>query len=121
MKFVRTVFDDINVAEISAVLHCVLAMAAGIDLVRGYEKTDSQQLMKHLSSTYRCINRNLQQSEIPSEATIAAVMSLAIHEDLLRQQERRQVHMKALYKMIDMRGGLESFAGHDLLLRKLCR
>jgi Fungal specific transcription factor domain len=102
------------------VFHCILAMAAGLDSMMGVQK-DSKEMIKHLGNTYHYINRNLQQNDKPSDSTVAAVMSLAIHEDLLGQPKRNKVHIDALYRMVDMRGGVEAFESKTVLLHKICR
>jgi hypothetical protein len=96
-------------------------MAAGLDRLRGVHQNDSKELLKHLGNTYRCINRNLQQREIPCDPTVAAVMSLVIHEHLLSEQNKSKVHMDALSRMVSLRGGLADFEGNRMLLQKICR
>jgi hypothetical protein len=96
-------------------------MAAGLDSLRGIHQNDSKELLKHLGNTYRCINRNLQQREIPSNSTVAAVMSLVIHEHLLSEQKKSKVHMDALRRIVSLRGGLIDFEGNKMLLQKICR
>jgi hypothetical protein len=96
-------------------------MAAGLDAMLGIRQKDSKEVLKHLGNTYRCINRNIQQKEIPSDSTVATVMSMAIHEDLLGQQKRNKVHMDALCRMVNLRGGLVEFEGNKFLSQKICR
>ena len=81
----------------------------------------SEVILRYLSKTYRCINRDLQQNIKPSEPTIAAVMSIAIHEDLLGQSERSEVHINALSRMVNIRGGLGEFKENKFLIHKICR
>ena len=97
-----------------------MAMAAGFHVILGHQNS-SKEMLRHLANTYRCVNRNLTNSEIPSDSTVATVMSMAIHEELLGQTRRGRVHMDALLKMVTMRGGLESFEEFPLLLEKICR
>jgi hypothetical protein len=95
-------------------------MAAGLDSLMGLQQ-DSREVLQHLSKTYRSVNLHLQQNEVPSEATVAAVMSLAIHEDLIGQLRRKKMHMDALCTMVNMRGGLSAFECNTVLLQKICR
>jgi Fungal specific transcription factor domain len=103
------------------VFHCIMAMAAGLDSVMGMHK-NPMELLKHLGNTYRCINRNLQQKDGKlSDSTIAAVMSMAIHEELLGEPKRTRIHVDALARMVDMRGGIQEFEWNRMLLQKICR
>jgi hypothetical protein len=77
--------------------------------------------LRHLSNTYRCINMNLQRHGTPSDATVAAVMSLAIHEDLKGQHQSSKIHLDALIKMVRLRGGIAKFEATQILLQKICR
>lgn len=81
----------------------------------------SPRALHHQANTYRCINQNLQQHGIPSEATVAAVMSMAVHGQLFGRYEKSKVHLDALERMVELRGGLEHFEGTLALLHKLCR
>ena len=84
-------------------------------------KEMSSRGLCHLSNTYRCINRNLQRHGTPSDATVAAVMSLAIHEDLKGQHQNSRVHLDALVRMVQLRGGITDFEATGILLHKICR
>ena len=81
----------------------------------------SSRGLRHLSNTYRCININLQRHGAPSDATVAAVMSLAIHEDLKGQHQNSKVHLDALVRMVQLRGGITGFEPTRILLQKICR
>lgn len=95
-------------------------MAAGLDCTMGTQK-DSLEMEKYLGLTYRCIHWNLQQNKNPSDATVAAVMSLTIHADLLGDLKRSKLHIDALCNMIRMRGGLGVFDKNRILMQKICR
>ena len=91
-----------------------------VDWLVGRQET-SVRALQHLSNTYRCIRRNLQQEGIPADSTIAAVMSMAIHEDLRGQPGRSKVHIDALERLVQLRGGITQFGANRLLLQKICR
>jgi hypothetical protein len=95
-------------------------MAAGLDSMLGTQQ-DPREMLKHLGNTYRCINQNLQKNGKPLDSTVAAVMSMAIHENLLGQPQRTKVHMDALHRIVGMRGGIAAFEGNRMLLQKICR
>ncbi|KAF2096856.1 hypothetical protein NA57DRAFT_42558 [Rhizodiscina lignyota] len=92
------------------------------DSLRGTTTQTSPQALVHLSNTYRCLARNLQTDKIPADSTIAAVMSLAIHDDLRGQPARSKVHIDALQKMVQIRGGITEFLPRDhYMIHKICR
>lgn len=81
----------------------------------------SPQALQHLSNTYRCIKQNLQKNGTPSDSTVAAVMSMAIHDDLRGQPDRGKVHVNALQRMVELRGGITQFEANRALVQKICR
>jgi hypothetical protein len=91
-----------------------------VDSLLGRNET-SPQALQHLSNTYRCIKQNLEKHRTPPDSTIAAVMSMAIHEDLRGQPSRSKVHVDALERMVELRGGIGWFIDHQMLLQKICR
>ena len=91
-----------------------------MDSLLGKQET-SPRALQHLSNAYRCINRNLQTQGMPSDSTIASVVSMAIHEDLRGQPGRSKVHMDALQQMVKIRGGITQFRASRVLCLKLCR
>jgi len=91
-----------------------------VDSLLGRNETSPQALL-HLSNTYRCIKQNLEKHGTPPDSTIAAVMSMAVHEDLRGQPSRSKVHVDALERMVELRGGIGWFRDHQMLLQKICR
>jgi hypothetical protein len=81
----------------------------------------SPQALYHLSATYRCISQRLQRNVAPSDMTIAAVVSMAIHEDLKGQPARSKVHIDGLQQLVELRGGIDCFGANCVLLHKMCR
>ena len=90
------------------------------DSLSGRHET-SPRALQHLSNTYRCIKQNLERDGTPSDSTIAAVMSMAIHDDIRGQPARSKVHVDALHQMVELRGGINQFRDNRLLLQKFCR
>jgi hypothetical protein len=95
-------------------------MASGLDSMLGIQQTDSKEVFKHLVNSYHCINRNICQTETPSDSTVGAVMSMAIY-DLLGQQKKHKVHMDALCRMVGLRGNLVEFEENKMLVQKICQ
>lgn len=95
-------------------------MAAGLDSIMNASK-ESQEVLKYLGKTYRGVNRRIQEDEMPADSTIAAVMSMAIHEDLLGRSKSKKAHIDALYQLVDIRGGIGAFEENKMLMQKLCR
>ncbi|KAK2787327.1 hypothetical protein FQN53_005486 [Emmonsiellopsis sp. PD_33] len=69
----------------------------------------------------RIIERNLENDSLPSDSTIAAVMFMAVYDDLTGQPARSKVHVEALYRMVELRGGLDQLKANRLVLQKVCR
>lgn len=108
-------------ADNRVVFHGVLAMShVHEDSLLGRYQT-SQRALWHLSNTYRCIKQNLEKHGTPSDSTVAAVMSMAIHEDLIGHPGRSRVHVEALQHIVELRGGITHFTDNQLLLQKICR
>jgi hypothetical protein len=80
----------------------------------------SPRALRYLSSTYRSIAQNIENGGVPSDSTIAAVMSMALHEDFRRQPSRSRVHIDALQRLIELRGGVKALEA-VVLLQKVCR
>lgn len=94
-----------------------------VDVMFGRKET-APSTLRHLSNTYRCIRRNLEAHGAPPDSTVAAVMSLAIFEDLNGQPFRSKVHINALQRMVELRGGLTEFGAtpaRRMLIHKICR
>jgi hypothetical protein len=108
-------------ADNRTVFHSVLAMSdVHEDSLLGRHQTSPRALW-HLSNTYRCIKQNLEKHSMPSDSTVAAVMSMAIHEDLIGHPGRSKVHVEALQHIVELRGGITHFTDNQLLVQKICR
>ncbi|EPS44381.1 hypothetical protein H072_1586 [Dactylellina haptotyla CBS 200.50] len=109
-----------------AFFHCLLAMAqAHSDWLIGLKnphQRESLRTLKYLGNTYRCVNENLKQQKTPSDSTVAVVMSITMHNNILRAPIGAEPHLNALQRMVEMRGGIEQFeAPCRMLLHKICR
>lgn len=103
-------------------LHCSQLMATiMVDGLLG-KPSRSPQALKHLANTYRCFNRDLKRQGTPSDPDMAVVVSLAVHENLDAQFGVSAVHLKALQRMLELRGGIERFGEENWVLwHKICR
>ncbi|RVD87093.1 uncharacterized protein DFL_005338 [Arthrobotrys flagrans] len=103
-----------------AFFHCLLAMAQALSDWRQGSQGESIKVIGYLENTYRCINEKLKKEGTPDDATVAVVMSITMHNNLLSAPGGAEVHLNALQKMVELRGGLSSFPAM-LLLHKICR
>jgi hypothetical protein len=90
-----------------------------LDSLLGNQETS--QTIQHLNNAYRCIRQNIQKNVTPSDPTIAAVMSMAIHEDLRGHPHRSKIHVDALCRLVELRGGLDQLEAKLVLVQKICR
>ena len=106
---------------IRKVLHCSQLMATiCIDGLLG-KPHRSPQALRHLADTYRCFNSDLRKGGVPSDPDMAVVVSLAVHENLDDQFGASKLHLKALQRMLELRGGIEAFSENWVLWHKICR
>lgn len=90
--------------------HCILAIAASFqDVFLGKAKTTPEAL-KHLSRAYYLINKRLSGPEAISDGTIAVVTTLAVFQRIHQQNSTGMIHLDGLYRMIQLRGGMESIS-----------
>ena len=106
---------------IKVVFYCVLALSEQVANLHVDRDEISLQRLHHLANTYRLINRDLEKTRIPSDSTIAVTVSLTIHEDLRYQFGTTKMHLNALERMVNLRGGLDRFSENWILSQKLCR
>lgn len=81
----------------------------------------SPRTLRHLNLTYQYINMALQQDAMPSDSTLATTVSLTIHEDLVREMSRSRIHLDALERMVELRGGMDRLNTIPLLRQKICK
>ena len=88
------------------------------DTSLGTQET-SQRSLSYLSKTYRCIAQNIQNGGA-TNSTVAAVMSMALHEDFRGHPDRSKIHIDALERLIELRGGVDALKAVGLV-QKVCR
>jgi hypothetical protein len=66
----------------------------------------SPKALHHISQAYALVNLKLSGPESVSDSTIAAVISLAIYQQVHNLHSTGLVHLKGLYRMIQLRGGI---------------
>jgi len=100
----------------------VLAMShVMLESLKGKQEI-SPQALYHFSGAYRGIREGLQHfGGSPSDTIIAAALSMAIHEDLNGQLDRGTLHLDAVQRMIELRGGIDQLEHNPILLHKICR
>lgn len=104
-----------------AFFHCFIGIAEGMRcIITGMEGV-TQLGLRSLANTYKAINSELETQTVPSWGTIASVMSLAMHENLFGMVGKSKLHLQALERMVQLRGGLEMFEERIPLLFKICR
>lgn len=120
MDYIRgTWFSYIQMSE--TFLHASQLMATiSLDGLRGKDLT-SPKALHHLANTYRCFNRDLQLRRTPTDADMAVVVSLAVHGNLEASFGVSKVHLEALNRMLELRGGIEEFSTNWVLWHKFCR
>ncbi|RAR09727.1 cation-transporting ATPase 4 [Stemphylium lycopersici] len=75
-------------------------------------------LLKHKTEAIQAINRKLSKSQgFVSDEVVGTVLTLASFENLYGAYDVAQVHVVALRRMVDARGGLFAFGHNDGLLR----
>jgi hypothetical protein len=52
---------------------------------------------------------------------MAVIVSLAVHENLTDQFGVSKLHLRALSRLLDLRGGIEEFSSNWVLWHKVCR
>lgn len=91
------------------------------DLVSGCQpRTAGQGGVQQLQKALRLLRERLSASDqeaMVSDATTMIVVILAMHAQMVGDQEFARHHVKGLHRIIDLRGGISSFeAGNTKLL-----
>lgn len=86
--------------------HCTMAISASF--VNFYERKSevSSKTLYHTSTAYALVNQKLSGPESVSDSSIAAVISLAIYQQVHHQHATGMMHLNGLYRMIQLRGGI---------------
>ena len=104
-----------------AFFHCFVGIAEGMRCILMGIEAPTELTLRSLANTYRCINAELEASDVPSWGTLASVMSLTMHENLFGMKRKAKLHLQALERMVKLKGGLGVFEEHEALLHKICR
>ena len=86
--------------------HSTLAISASyVDFLRRKPAISSKTL-HHISQAYALVNVKLSSPLAVTDSAIAAVVSLAIYQQVHYQPATGLVHLRGLYRMIQLRGGI---------------
>ncbi|KFY90540.1 hypothetical protein V500_05144 [Pseudogymnoascus sp. VKM F-4518 (FW-2643)] len=93
-----------------AFFHC--AIATSVTARNGLigEKDDPNEVIRHLSQTFRLVNERLSRNDAVSDATIAVVVIMAQHERLRGNHREGLVHVGGLERMVQLRGGVTALS-----------
>lgn len=69
----------------------------------------SSKTLHHISEAYALVNIKLSGPDSVSDDAIAAVVSLAIYQQIHHEPATGLVHFHGLYRMIQLRGGISRF------------
>ncbi|RYP63718.1 hypothetical protein DL771_009143 [Monosporascus sp. 5C6A] len=88
-------------------VNCILADEAS-SYVDFFERRPgiSSKTLCHISKAYELVNLKLSGPESVSDCAIAAVVSLAIYQQIHHQQSTGLIHLNGLHRMIQLRGGI---------------
>ncbi|KAJ5358346.1 uncharacterized protein N7496_010759 [Penicillium cataractarum] len=96
--------------------------SAHIDTLReasaGIRTTPSPATLYHHTKTIAAVNSRVAAGDIPSDATIGAVLLLILSASIQGESHAADVHNMGLLQMVSMRGGLESL-GFDGILASM--
>ena len=86
--------------------HCTLAISASY--VDFFERKPgiSSKTLHHISQAYALVNLKLSDPESISDSAIAAVVTLAIYQQIHHLHSLGLIHLNGLYRMIQLRGGI---------------
>ncbi|OAA59641.1 hypothetical protein SPI_05839 [Niveomyces insectorum RCEF 264] len=119
----RTVWLRTMLAD-EAALHCGLAlMEACNDFFCGSgNAAHSPEGLWHLSRALALVNERLSGDAALSDATIALVVLLILHEQVSRKEAVADIHFRGLIKMVELRGGMDQLEANDkALVLKICK
>ncbi|KAI2793672.1 hypothetical protein POX_a00256 [Penicillium oxalicum] len=89
-----------------AYFHSTLAISASYVDFRRRRSTISSKTLHHITQAYALVNMKLSGPFSVSDSAIAAVVSLAIYQQVHRQPTTGLVHLHGLHRMIQLRGGI---------------
>lgn len=86
--------------------HSTLAISASYVDFFQRKPAISSKTLHHISQAYGLVNMKLSGPLSVSDSAIAAVVSLAIYQQVHHQPATGLVHLHGLYRMIQLRGGI---------------
>lgn len=86
--------------------HCTLAVSASYVDFFQRRPAISPKTLHHISQAYALVNLKLSGPESVSDCAIAAVVTLAIYQQIHRLPSIGLIHLNGLYRMIQLRGGI---------------
>ncbi|KAJ5987488.1 hypothetical protein N7451_011853 [Penicillium sp. IBT 35674x] len=103
-----------------AFLHTIIGCA---DLHFSPSKAPQASLttIRHLNAAISIVNKRIANREIPTDATLVIVATMALMEKHRGSHENWDIHMKGLQKLVALRGGLVSLESQPLAMGKLYR
>jgi hypothetical protein len=113
--------NSLTGCSIKTVFHCTLFVAETASSCLRHCSEPTIRALKHQNKTYRYIKESIARNESPSDAVVASVISMVIHEDHQLHKEQARMHLEALSKMIQLRGGMETLESNPTLLHKIFR
>ncbi|KAH9907280.1 hypothetical protein F4778DRAFT_721253 [Xylariomycetidae sp. FL2044] len=91
----------------AANFHGTLAISASyVDLFERKPRS-SHNTLHHISRAYSLVNLKLSSPESVSDAAIAAVILIALYDQIHRQPSAGSIHLRGLYRMTQLRGGIQ--------------
>ncbi|KAH0424039.1 hypothetical protein CcaCcLH18_11773 [Colletotrichum camelliae] len=89
-----------------AYFHSTLAVSASYVDFFERKSTTSSKTLHHICQAYSLVNLKLSGPHAISDSAIAAVVTLAIYQQIHQQHSTGLVHLKGLHRMIELRGGI---------------
>ncbi|KAF0326362.1 hypothetical protein GQ607_006262 [Colletotrichum asianum] len=89
-----------------AYFHSTLAVSASYVDFFERKPTTSSKTLHHICQAYSLVNLKLSGPHPISDSAIAAVVTLAIYQQIHQQHSTGLVHLKGLHRMIGLRGGI---------------
>ncbi|KAF6817369.1 hypothetical protein CPLU01_13615 [Colletotrichum plurivorum] len=89
-----------------AYFHSTLAVSASYVDFFERKPTTSSKTLHHICQAYSLVNLKLSGPNFISDSAIAAVVTLAIYQQIHQQHSIGLVHLRGLHRMIELRGGI---------------
>lgn len=98
---------DLKILTSNIDFHCTMAISASYVDFSERKPGISPRSLYHVSKSYGLVNQKLSGPGYVSDSAIAAVVSLAIYQQIHHQHSTGLIHLNGLYRMIQLRGGIE--------------